>query len=140
MSGQTISVDLDAISGSTGPQPAESHGVNLIISASAFDVPRSVKIEIGPECMTLTFEYLDHEDEEEVVVDPNLIFAVGKNSGKLLKISAKGDGLQHIPRILGGIEKARGSAKRDNQKLNYGIIKELLARQIQGVLAGNMNY
>src|SRR5437867_12791960 len=66
-------------------------GVPVILSLSAFDVPRSVSVErdSARHTLRLTFQYVDNEQAVAETVNPDLIVWLGQNSGKVLALEVK---------------------------------------------------
>lgn len=129
---------IDASKLSTGPVLTRSRGVVLYMSPSTYDVPQSVTIAADRGEVVLAFQYLDREEEHELHIDEKLIFHVGRNSGKVLRILAKNtDGPREAAaHIVSGIDAQLDYLRRDNQKMNYAIIRDLLTHQLQPALAG----
>jgi hypothetical protein len=104
-------------------------GVPVILSLSAFDVPRSVRVERGPSqhAFRLTFQYVDNEEAVVETVNPDLIVSLGKNSKKVLALEVKGQSAWDIRlRIVEGVGEQLLRATRDNQRLNYKAIQNVI--------------
>jgi hypothetical protein len=113
--------DVDAV----GETMMTTAGVPVILSLSAFDVPRSVSVERDEarHVLRLTFQYIDHEEPVSEVVSPDLTVSLGKNSKKVLALEVKGGSAYEIRvRIVEGVEAQLRRAKKDNQRLNYKAI------------------
>lgn len=97
-----------------------------------FDIPKSLTVNTDEEQekMKLTFHYIDNEKAIEQKRNDTTSIFVGENSGKLmgLLINYGDKNPQRIPiEINEFVEKEIPNFKRENQRLNYGLIKELVA-------------
>ena len=117
------------------------NGVKISISLSVFDIPKSLTVNTDEEQekMKLTFHYIDNEKAIEQKRNDTTSIFVGENSGKLmgLLINYGDKNPQRIPiEINEFVEKEIPNLKRENQRLNYGLIKELVASsEVEPLLA-----
>jgi len=107
-----------------------TRGVPVILSLSAFDVPRSVSVErdSARHTLRLTFQYVDNEEAVAETVNPDLIVWLGKNSKKVLALEVKGAPALDIQvRIVHGVDEQLRRATKDNQRLNYKLIRNVVS-------------
>ena len=120
---------------------AMAHGnVPVVLSLSSFDVPRAINVERNdPTLLRITFQYVDYEARVDRSVGPDLIVWLGKDSGKVLGFELKRVPHQKprdvIVRIVHGVDEQLRRATRDNQRLNYALIKRVLERRVEPALA-----
>ena len=112
----------------------------LVVSPSPYDVPQFLTATLDEQTHTLliAFGYPDEEDVSEQSVDSSLTVLKGKNSGKLLGFLIKGAphaASEVTVRLVAGVEKQLEQATRDNQRLNYQIIKKVVSNRLGDVLA-----
>ena len=119
----------------------DTGGAKVSISLSVFDIPKSLTVntDAEQEKMKLTFRYIDNEKAiERKRTDTTSIF-VGEHSGKLMGLLIHyGDkNPRRIPmEIHEFVEKEIPKLKRENQRLNYGLIKELVSSsEVEPLLA-----
>lgn len=139
MNSQTVQLDPNELS----PEPiaTKTSGSELVyISPSAYDVPSAITIDLEKtsETLALNFRYFDKEEPEDRKIDERLTLRVGKNSGKLIGIvlNVNEDQLPEAETaILHGIDMLQNQAKRDNQKLNYRLVRSVLAHHLHSMIA-----
>lgn len=118
-----------------------AHGkVHVALSPSTFDVPVALTAELDKQARTLhvTLSYVDDEKADERQVDDFLALLVGKKSGKLIgfRLKSVGQEPQDIKlRIIKGVEQQMGRATRDNQRLNYNLVKDVVSSELEPLLA-----
>lgn len=115
-------------------------GVEVSISLSVFDIPKSLTVNTDeePGKMRIAFNYIDNEKAIEQKGNDKISFFVGENSGKLMGFLINyGD--QSPKRIAIEInefvDNEITNLKRENQRLNYGLIKELVSSEVEPLLA-----
>ena len=115
-------------------------GVEISISLSVFDIPKSLTVNTDeePGKMRIAFNYIDNEKAIEQKGNDKISFFVGENSGKLMGFLINyGD--QSPKRIAIEInefvDNEITNLKRENQRLNYGLIKELVSSEVEPLLA-----
>ena len=109
----------------------DTGGAKVSISLSVFDIPKSLTVNTDEEQekMKLTFRYIDNEKAIERKRNDTTSIFVGEHSGKLMGLLIHyGDkNPRQIPiEIHDFVEKEIPNLKRENQRLNYGLIKELV--------------
>jgi hypothetical protein len=119
---------------------ATAHGkVPVILSLSAYDIPRAVKIErVASGMLSITFEYLDQEEPDNRVVDPDLTVIVGKKTEKVLGFMVNPTKTQPSDvsvRIVRGVDEQLRRATRENQRMNYRVIKDVVTDRLQLLLS-----
>ena len=129
--GSTATVPLDL---PTRPgEPTLVHGESeVVLSASVYDVPQSATIEWnGSERVVLiTFKYVDNEKAIERRLN-DLTLYTGKNSDKLIAVSLKvttPDNKNIAEELARGVDRQIAGTTRDNQRLNYKIVRDILYR------------
>ena len=116
-------------------------GVEISISLSVFDIPKSLTVNTDEEQgkMKITFNYIDNEKAIEQKRNDKINIFVGENSGKLMGflINYGGKNPKRIAiEINEFVENELTNLKRENQRLNYGLIKELVSSsEIEPLLA-----
>jgi hypothetical protein len=116
-----------------------AHGnVPVVLSLSAYDIPKSLSVEPQGGELRITFNYVDHEEAIARRADHDLTVLVGKNSGKVLGFVVKPDARQPreiTVRIVQGVdEQLRRVALRPNQRLNYRLIRRVVENKLEPLL------
>jgi hypothetical protein len=116
------------------------HG-EMVVSSSAYDVPRyvDVKVSDSENRLWITFGYIDSEEAERRDLDPNFTVLVGVNSGKLLGLEARNLSRstgEVVISLVKAVDQQLEHATRDNQKLNYGMIRNVVKDRVAPLLAG----
>ena len=114
-------------------------GVPVILSLSPFDVPRSVTVDRDASRLRLTFQYVDNEEPVIETVRPDFIVSLGKNSRKVLAVEIKGtagSAWDIRVRIVEGVDAQLRRATKDNQRLNYRAIRNVVqSKKLEPLLA-----
>lgn len=113
--------------------------VPVILSLSAFDIPHSISVDRKDDAISITFQYLGHEEPVKRDAGPGLSVIVGKNSGKVLGFVAKRTSQQPrdiTVRIVRGVEEELKRATRPNQRMNYKLIDRVVRTKLEPLLAG----
>jgi hypothetical protein len=104
-------------------------GTEVVLSPSVYDVPQSATIEWnGSErVVRVTFGYVDNETANERRIN-DLTLYTGKNSEKVIALSLKVGGANQkvADELAQGIDRQIAHATRDNQRLNYAIVRDVL--------------
>ena len=135
MTTETIVLDPNQLQSTSTTSVTSSSGVPVRLSLSTLDVPRSLTItkEQG-DFLRITFKYVDDEQATEHRVDESLTTFVGKNSGKVLGILLAlsfANVQQVLQRLRKELDRELEGATKDNQRLNYKLIKNLLTEEPQ---------
>jgi hypothetical protein len=115
-------------------------GIPIRVSASAFDVPRSIMVErdVVRHLLKIVFQYIDQEPSVESTVGPDLVVRLGQNSKKVLAFEMKGtpERARDITfRVVDGVEAQLKNATKDNQRLNYRMIRSVIQNKLEALLA-----
>lgn len=133
MKTETIVFDPDQLQLRTMTSTTSSTGVPVRLSLSTFDVPRSVTIDdVAGGGLLIRFQYIDNEQATEHKTDESLTTLVGKNSGKVLGfiLGLTAIPAQQIPqRLAYVVDRELANATKDNQKLNYSLIRALVTEK-----------
>jgi hypothetical protein len=110
--------------------------IPVILSLSAYDVPSSFTVRPHGDRVQITFNYVDHEESVDHVVDQDLTVRLGRNSGKVLAflVKPKHEPQEIIVRIVEGVDQQIQRATRPNQRLNYELIKRLVSNRLEPAL------
>jgi len=116
-----------------------AHGtVPVVLSLSAYDIPKSVSADLQGGQLRITFNYVDNEESVARPADHDLTVLVGKNSGKVLGFVVKSDARKPreiTVRIVQGVdEQLRRAALRPNQRLNYRLIRRVVESKLELLL------
>lgn len=114
-------------------------GVPVVLSLSTYDIPRSLAVGRDPSTRRwqIRFDYPDQEPPVDHLVDEELTVQVGKHSGKVLgfTVSAQITKPREITvRIVQGVDHELARAQRDNQRLNYELIKRVVNTRVEPLL------
>jgi len=132
---EPIVFDPNQLQSTSTTSVTSSSGVPVRLSLSALDVPRSLTItrERG-NLLRIQFKYVDDEQATEHRADESLVTFVGKNSGKVLGILfgiSFATAQQALQRVSKELDRELEGATKDNQRLNYKLIKKLLTEDPQ---------
>jgi hypothetical protein len=100
------------------------------LELSPFDIPRSATVELERARMLLRvrFTYSDQEPTTEKEFD-GVTVRVGKHSGKVLALQTSctqhDSGVSVGLRLANALRNEAAAAKRDNQRLHYGLLSQL---------------
>ena len=109
----------------------------VVLSLSAYDVPMSMTMDKSEGGYELRFEYADHEPAIDHVVDNDLTVQLGKHSGKVLGFYVRPTKTPKDikVRIVEGVEQELAGTLRDNQRLNYQLVKEVVSTEMDELIA-----
>jgi hypothetical protein len=113
--------------------------IPVVLSLCAYDIPHSVSVRReephGP--IEIRFEYPDKEEDDIRRVDNSLAVILGKHSGKVLGFTVTGLRPKDITvRVVQGVDAQIRQATRDNQRLNYKVIRRVVTDKLEPLLAG----
>ena len=114
--------------------------VKVSISLSVFDIPTSLTVKTDEERgkMEIAFNYIDNEKAIERKRNDTISIFVGENSGKLMGflINYGDKNPKKIAiEINEVVDNEITNLTRENQRLNYGLIKELVSSEVEPFLA-----
>lgn len=110
-------------------------GVPVLLSLSVYDIPRSLTADWDSPTgwLHIRFDYVDQEPPVDHPVDEELKVQLGKHSGKVLGflVSPQLKKPREITvRIVQGVDQELLRAQRDNQRLNYQLIKRVVSSPV----------
>ena len=109
--------------------------VPIVISLSAYDIPTAITIDHDERTgrLKISFQYVTKDEPDERRVDDHLSVIMGARSGKVLGFSVdpKYRARDLSVRIVEGVEEQMKSATRQNQILNYRLIKRIIERRLE---------
>jgi len=115
------------------------HG-EMVISSSAYDVPKFMDVQVNrvTHTLRLDFGYLDQEASRPQRLDEDFTVYIGVNSGKLLAMEARNlskNSGEIVVGLTNSVERQLEHATRDNQKINYAMIKDVVQNQLRNRLS-----
>jgi hypothetical protein len=116
------------------------HGVPVVLSLSTYDIPRSLTVDRDPSTgrWLIRFDYPDQEPHIDHSVDDELTVQLGRHSGKVLgfTVSAQITKPREITvRIVQGVDSELARSRlRDNQRLNYELIRRVVSSRVEPLL------
>jgi hypothetical protein len=117
--------------------------VFVSVSPSENDIPQAATVVREPTRIFISFKYIDKEESKQNQIDKYLTLWAGKNSEKVLGLELKLDPQQiqwgypegTKQRLARGMESCLAHATRDNQRMNYQLVLEVIDKYLTAVLA-----
>ena len=115
---------------------AKVHGDAVVsLSPSGYDVPRSVSVLRDPSGnLLITFDYVDQEKPDKRQVDDASVILVGEHSGKVLGFVMRDAPEDITQRIVTSVDWQLARASKDNQRLNYQLIRNVVLTKLGSLL------
>ena len=110
----------------------------VVLSLSAYDLPQAVTVKREEGRIEIRFQYPDNEQDDVVIVGSDLSVILGKNSRKVLGFTVSGgrEPKEVTVRVVQGVDAQIRLAQRDNQRMNYRVIRRVMADRLEPLLAG----
>ena len=117
-----------------------SEGAHIVLTPSAYDVPRSLTVErdVVQHLLKIIFRYFDQERAVVKEVAPDLVARLGETSRKVLGFELKEPPARaHDIAILlaRGVEAQLNQATEASERLNYRLIRKVIDSKLELLLA-----